>query len=252
MNISIAQMRVVQGDVKQNLNLAIDMINQAKKDESALVLFPELFLTGFDYPRLRELSFAMNQALDVLLKQSQDIAICGSLLENVDNKIYNTFYCLFDEKKIFKYSKVKLFDFTKENDYFASADKNQINTFELFGVMFGVGICYELRFPEILRKAALKGADVLLLSAIWPIERLHAWQTLVCARAIENQTFFAVCNANEACGKWTCAGHSSVYDPNGKLLECAYNQTGVKTVSIEPSLSKEIQREFPSLIEENV
>ncbi|MGC9256844.1 nitrilase-related carbon-nitrogen hydrolase [Desulfurella sp.] len=248
MKISVAQIQVIEGNIEKNYEASLSMIERAKQDGSSLVLFPELFLSGFDYTNLDKLSRLSPKYIDKLLEESKNIAICGTFLENIDNKIYNTFYCIYERKVLFKYSKVKLFEVTKEDYYFNAGNKNQPNTFDLFGIKFGVCICFELRFPEILRKAALNGAQVLLVSAIWPVERLHAWQSLSCARAIENQAFVVTCNANEASGRWMCAGHSSVYDPNGKMLECAYNQTGVKTVSIEPSLSKKIQREFPSLI----
>ncbi|HHS49291.1 MAG TPA: hypothetical protein ENM99_05545 [Desulfurella acetivorans] len=248
MNISIAQTQVFEGDVEKNFETALGMIEKAHVNGSRLVLFPELFLSGFDYPNLKNLSKTMPGYINKLLERSDDVAICGTFLEYKDDKIFNTFYCLYGKNVVFKYSKVKLFEVTKENDYFCPGDKTQENTFDLFGVKFGVCICFELRFPEILRKAALKGAQVLLVSAIWPIERLNAWQKLTEARAIENQAFVATCDASDKSGKWMCAGHSSVYDPEGVLLESAYNQTALKTVSIEPEYAKNVREKFPSLI----
>jgi len=248
MKISIAQMQVYEGEVEKNFETALSMIEKAYANGSRLVLFPELFLSGFDYPNLKSISKKIPDYINKLLEKSGDIAICGTFLEYADDKIFNTFYCLHEKKVVFKYSKIKLFEVTKENDHFCPGDKLSDNTFDLFGVRFGVCICFELRFPEILRKAALKGAKVLLVSAIWPIERLDAWQKLTVARAIENQAFVATCNANDKSGKWVCAGHSSVYDPDGILLESAYNQTTLKTVSIDPEYAKNVREKFPSLI----
>lgn len=248
MKISVAQMQVIEGNMEKNYETSLDMIQKAKLNGSNLVLFPELFLSGFDYTNLDKLSRLSPKYIDKLLEESKNIAICGTFLENIDNKIYNTFYCLYERKVLFKYSKIKLFEVTKEDYYFNAGNKNQPNTFDLFGIKFGVCICFELRFPEILRKAALNGAQVLLVSAIWPVERLHAWQSLSCARAIENQAFVVTCNANDRSGKWMCAGHSSVYDPNGLLLECALDCTTLKSVVFDPEYSRKIQKEFPSLI----
>jgi predicted amidohydrolase len=248
MNISIAQMQVCEGEVEKNFETARLFIEKAYVNGSRLVLFPELFLSGFDYPNLKSISKKMPWFINKLLEKSGDIAICGTFLEYERDKIFNTFYCLYEKKVVFKYSKIKLFEVTKENNYFYPGDKTQENTFDLFGVRFGVCICFELRFPEILRKAALSGAQVLLISAIWPIERLNAWQTLSLARSIENQAFVVTCNANDKSGKWLCAGHSSIYDPDGVCLQSAYNQTTLKTVSIEPEYAKNVREKFPSLI----
>lgn len=248
MNISIAQMQVHEGQIEKNFETSLAMIEKALSDKSKVVLFPELFLSGFDYQNLKSISKIMPNYINKLLEKTDTIAICGTFLENIDDKIFNTFYCLYEKKVVFKYSKIKLFEVTKENDYFCPGDKRQENTFDLFGVKFGVCICFELRFPEILRKAALKGAQVMLLSAIWPIERLIAWQTLPVARAIENQAFVATCNANDKSGKWVCAGHSGIYDPDGLLLSSAYNQTTLKTVTINPEYVKNVREKFPSLI----
>ncbi|WP_158090573.1 nitrilase-related carbon-nitrogen hydrolase [Desulfurella amilsii] len=248
MKISIAQMQVHEGDVEKNFETSLGMIEKACSADSRIVLFPELFLSGFDYPNLQNLSKKMPEYINKLLEKSADIAICGTFLENINDEIFNTFYCLYEKKVMLKYSKVKLFEVTKEDDYFCPGNKNQENTFDLFGIKFGVCICFELRFPEILRKAALKGAEVLLVSAIWPVERLNAWRKLSAARAIENQAFVATCNANDKSGKWICAGHSSVYDPNGTLLSSAYNQTTIKTISIDPEYAKNVREKFPSLI----
>ncbi len=248
MKISIAQMQVSQGNIEENFNNAQAMIDEAILSESRLILFPELFLTGFDYKNIVNLSKAMPDCIDKLLEKSDSIAICGTYLENVNGKIFNTFYCLHEKRIVFKYSKIKLFEVTNEHEFFYPGSIDQENTFDLFGVKFGVAICFELRFPEFFRKASLKGADILLLSAIWPRERLLAWQILSNARSIENQVFFVGCNASGKSGQWMCAGHSSIFDPLGNMLECAYKKTTLKTIEIEPSYAKKVQKEFPSLI----
>jgi len=248
MKISLAQMQVNQGNIEENFNNALAMIDEARLNNSNIILFPELFLTGFDYQNIDNLSKIMPSYIDKLLEKSVSLAICGTYLENINNKIFNTFYCLYEKKVVFKYSKIKLFEVTNEHKFFYPGSIGQENTFDLFGIKFGVAICFELRFPEFFRKAALKGADILLLSAIWPKERIFAWQALSVARAIENQVFFVGCNAIGQSGQWMCGGYSSVFDPLGNKLECAYEDIALKTVEIEPSYAKKVQSEFPSLI----
>jgi predicted amidohydrolase len=96
MNISIAQTQVFEGDVEKNFETALGMIEKAYVNGSRLVLFPELFLSGFDYPNLKNLSKTMPDYINKLLEISDDIAICGTFLEYKDDKIFNTFYCLLE------------------------------------------------------------------------------------------------------------------------------------------------------------
>lgn len=247
MKISLGQMQVVIGDYKTNLNLAIKMIQQSKKEESSLILFPEVFATGFDYENLKKISAKTPYIIDTLLKFSDNFAICGSLLNLEGQQIFNTFYCLYNGEIVFKYSKIKLFQVTNEDKYFSAGSRLQENTFELFGVKFGVAICYELRFPEFFRKAALKGNQIMLLSAIWPIQRLKHWQILSQARAIENQFYFACANAVKMSGKWVLGGNSTIYDPNGGIMTNAKDEICVKTIEINPQFVQKVRNEFPSL-----
>jgi predicted amidohydrolase len=77
----------------------------------------------------------------------------------------------------------------------------------------GVVICYDLRFPELVRAMALRGMDVLFVPARWPSARDDAWYTLLKARAIENQIFVVGCNALGKEG-----GYSYSFDPLGRCI----------------------------------
>jgi len=82
----------------------------------------------------------------------------------------------------------------------------------------GLGVCYDLRFPELFRHYALRGARLVLLPAEWPARRAYHWQTLLRARAIENQMFLAGCNrVGESKGE-VFGGGSAVIDPWGEAV----------------------------------
>jgi predicted amidohydrolase len=82
----------------------------------------------------------------------------------------------------------------------------------------GLAICYDLRFPEQFRAYALAGARLALLCAEWPNPRLAHWQTLLRARAIENQFFVVACNRVGSSAGTSFFGHSCVIDPWGEVL----------------------------------
>ena len=79
-------------------------------------------------------------------------------------------------------------------------------------------ICYDLRFPELSRRLAVEGAQVICVPAQWPKPRQEHWRTLLRARAIENQLYVVSCNACGIIGKLDLFGMSLIIDPKGELL----------------------------------
>ncbi|MEJ7281582.1 nitrilase-related carbon-nitrogen hydrolase, partial [Staphylococcus epidermidis] len=80
-------------------------------------------------------------------------------------------------------------------------------------------ICYDLRFPELLRYPARSGATIAFYVAQWPSARLNHWQVLLKARAIENNMYVIGCNGCGYDGKTQYAGHSVVINPNGEIIQ---------------------------------
>jgi predicted amidohydrolase len=119
-------------------------------------------------------------------------------------------------RRIHRYDKIHLFRPCKDHLYFHPGREAKTFVFRTAGgekVRAGVVICFDLRFPELVRLLALQGMQVLLVPARWPRKRDDAWRTLLKARAIENQIFVAGCNALGEEG-----GPSYVFDPSGEEL----------------------------------
>jgi predicted amidohydrolase len=116
---------------------------------------------------------------------------------------------------VHRYDKVHLFKPTLDHRYFSRG--TSVQTFTLpcgaLRLKAGVVICYDLRFPELIRKLAVQGMQVLFVPARWPRIRDDAWQTLLKARAIENQIFVIGCNALGREG-----GYSYAFDPLGSMI----------------------------------
>ena len=117
-----------------------------------------------------------------------------------------------------------MFSFAGEDKVFSAGDK--ISAFELDGVKCGVAICYDLRFPEFIRKIALAGAEIIFIPAAWSLKRLTPRQILTKARAIENQIFVAFANSS---------GKSEIINPLGESL--AESGRGEEILSAEINLS---------------
>jgi len=126
---------------------------------------------------------------------------------------------------ICRYDKIHLFRPSGEHRYFRPG--THIRTFRvtLPGVRIRCGaiICYDLRFPELVRAMARIGLDVLFVPARWPAVRDDAWRTLLKARAIENQVFVVGCNASGEEG-----GYSYAFDPLGEMVFDSHSRPGAE------------------------
>lgn len=181
------------------------------------LVFPELVDGGYAALARRA---AYHQASDSYLAGFKEISgslsttcIAGSVAcTNPDGTTTNTCFVFTSGRQVARYDKIHLFRPTGDHRYFVRG--NSVSTFTLGGkrgLRAGVVICYDLRFPELIRKLGLRGIQVLFVPARWPIVRDDAWRTLLKARAIENQIFVVGCNALGGEG-----GYSYAFDPHGK------------------------------------
>ncbi len=147
--------------------------------------------------------------------------IAGSIrMCNKHAECTNTSLSFSHGRLVGRYDKIHLFRPMGDHLYFLPG-----NTISTFGVTIGgcrvrvgVAICYDLRFPELVRGMAIQGLDILCVPARWPLNRDEAWRTLLKARAIENQIFVAGCNATGVEG-----GYSYLFGPTGEELFCNRN-----------------------------
>jgi predicted amidohydrolase len=132
-----------------------------------------------------------------------------------------------------------------EHLYLKGGD-SAVQVFELDGRKMGVIICYDLRFPELVRSLALQGAEVVFVVAEWPLARANHWEILQQARAIENQLFIVSCNRSGTYDDVEFAGRSMVINPWGETLEKA-SVVKEETLTIALNLNEvtRIRKEVP-------
>lgn len=215
----VVQFDVVFGDVDANLEKAVEGVRRLAGEGADVVLLPEMWSSGFDYGRMDGHARRTHAILDHLGKIAAEcrVAVAGSLPEVSENGVTNTL-TLIDRhgRMVQKYSKIHLFSPGGEHDHFTGGRKAVVCDTD-FGRV-GFMICYDLRFPELCRKLVLSGATIILIAAQWPLSRQAHWETLVRARAIENQVFVIAANR---CGKderQPYAGHSMIVSPWGECL----------------------------------
>ncbi len=218
-SISLAQLHIELGQPDANLEQAIGFIKQASAKRSDLILFPELWSSGYDLKHASRYTPVNNSILEVLtgLAISEKIAIGGSLLEEVDGQFYNTFYLIDKNGQVLnKYRKIHLFRLMNEERWLIAGNQPQMANFS-WG-MAGMAICYDLRFPELFRQYALGNARLICLPSEWPSKRINHWKILLQARAIENQMFVAAVNCVGNTGNELFGGASAIVSPWGELL----------------------------------
>jgi omega-amidase len=215
----ILQFDIQCGHVSANLKTAADGIRRLAGRGADLVLLPEMWASGFDLPRLSHHAENTPDVLGMLtnLAREHNLVIAGSLPESDDGGIYNSMYIVSESGVLSKpYRKMHLFRPTAEDRHFAAGDQVVVTPTRLGAL--GTMICYDLRFPELCRMLSIGGADIVLISAQWPSRRIHHWDALLRARAIENQIFIV---ASNRCGRQndlSFIGHSQVISPQGEIL----------------------------------
>lgn len=184
-----------------------------------LLLLPEMWSCCFDYGRLREHAGSTPEILDRIGDwcRRYGMVIIGSLPDLEDDRIYNTNFVVDADGTVRgAYRKTHLFTLHGEHNHFAAGDQPLVC--ETRAGRLGVITCYDLRFPELTRMLALDGAEVLCVSAHWPLPRIEHWSLLLRCRAIENQMFVLGCNGCGVEGNLQYGGASAIVSPLGAPL----------------------------------
>ncbi|MCY4071782.1 MAG: carbon-nitrogen family hydrolase [Chloroflexi bacterium] len=220
-SVSLGQMNIALGQVEANFEKAESLIAKAGNLKSDLVILPELWTTGYDLENamsyadeLHAGSFARLSAL----AEEYRIAIYGSVLERANGAAMNCAALhAADGRLSGTYRKIHLFRLFDEHLWLGEGESP--TALDLSWGMTGLSICYDLRFPELFRRYAVKDqAKLILLCAEWPLARVEHWRALLKARAIENQCYIVATNACGETGGTAFGGHSMVIDPWGQVL----------------------------------
>jgi omega-amidase len=240
------QMEVLPGDVEGNLSKVERILPQLRADGCQLVVFPEMWTVGFPYPALQELAERTPKVLEKLLEWAVEyrMVLVGSLPEAEGGKVFNTSYVLDAGGEVAgKYRKMHLFSLTGEPDHFARGQVPLVC--DTTAGRLGIAICYDLRFPELLRRLALDGAQIICLSALWPVTRIDHWSLLLRSRAIENQLFVMGCNGCGVEGGTQYGGASAIVSPTGKVLGEAGDREAAIIATLDFAEMEGFRRHLP-------
>lgn len=219
--VSVPQIPAVLGDKGANLKV---IEKSAKKVKDGLLLFPEIFLTGYmvrdDLRRLAEPIDGPSVKRVAKAAKATGNCIVFGMSENDDERKgvhYNTAVVCMPDGEVGRYRKMYLANFGpfEERVYFAAGSEAPI--FETPVGRLGVTICFDLFFPELSRLYALKGADIVACISASPSSTKPFFEKMIVARAIENATFTAYSNQIGTQRDFVFWGGNCVVGPRGEI-----------------------------------
>jgi predicted amidohydrolase len=244
-------MDIIPGKPEQNRKKVANWVEfVCKEDPPDTVVLPEMWTTAYTLDELEDLAEDTSETTIHLLKELavrfQINIVGGSFATKEHGKIYNRAVVINRAGElIYQYDKMHLVPMLNEHLYLEGG-KNSAGIFELDGQKMGLIICYDLRFPELMRGLALQGAQAVFVLAEWPEARSNHWKVLQQARAIENQMYIISSNrVGEYDGVEFC-GHSMIVDPWGDFVYIASQnkeETVVASLTIEKV--KEVRENVP-------
>ena len=249
MKISLIQMES-NGDKRENEIKALKMLEDAIKERPDVICLSELFLSwGKDYSG-GAVDIEEIEKYQMFAKDNNVNIVLGSVaLKSNEGRNTNTCFVIDRNGKIVKrYDKKYMYkvcrqDFTRDEIEHTIPGK-EIGIAELDGVKIGVGICFDLRFPEYFRELVKAGAQIIFLPSHFRKNTGEkAWDILVNARAIENQVYFCACNQT---GEGLC-GKTKIISYDGETIKQIDTEEGIITVELDLSKEEQFRKELPVL-----
>ncbi|KGR86576.1 MULTISPECIES: carbon-nitrogen family hydrolase [Lysinibacillus] len=249
MNYLVFQMELEVGKPEENRRIIESWLEANYSDDLDVIVLPEMWSTGYALEELREIcKVDGNQSIEFLqsLAKKFNVNLIGGSIAVLEGKdIYNRAVVVNRMGEIVHvYDKMHLVPMLNEPK-FLTGGHNQVEVFELEGVKMGVIICYDLRFPEIIRDLALQGIQVLHIVAEWPLARETHWNTLIRARAIENQMYVVSSNVTGIKLGVVFAGCSQIVDPWGDIVQKLDQEVGEIRATLDFEKVLQIRREVP-------
>jgi len=258
LTITLIQTNLQWEDKKANLAMLSKKI-ESIKEKTEVIILPEMFSTGFSMkPEL----FAENMDGETVqwmkkIAAEKKIILTGSIIIKEQNNHFNRLIWMLPNGEYGIYDKRHLFAYGNEHTHYNAGSKRLIASVK--GWKINLQVCYDLRFPVWARQSPLspdsyreEGTgerseyDLLIYVANWPEQRIHAWKTLLMARAIENQCYVVGVNrvGDDGNGIYH-SGDSMIIDPLGEILYQKTNEEDIFTYTLQKEKLIEVRNKFP-------
>ncbi|ACB85183.1 nitrilase-related carbon-nitrogen hydrolase [Natranaerobius thermophilus] len=215
--VAAIQMTPIMNDVDGNIKRGVHLAKNAIAEEADLIVFPELWTTGYHLSRESFRALAEKpdgktvSTFQEIAKQGEVSIVCP-FVEEAGDKIYIAAAVIDTEGETRGIVRKSLL-WGREQQIF-NAGVMEYPTFDSKVGKIGILICYEMEFPETSRLLALEGAEVIVCPSVWSMSAAHRWEIQLPARALDNTVFVLGVNTvgNNSCGK------SKLLSPMGDVL----------------------------------
>lgn len=250
MKVSLIQMHS-NGDKKENERMSFSRLESALEKHPDVIVLSELFLswgTDFDHGKVTIEEIAKYQEF---AKKNKVNLILGSVSLIQENSTKTTNTCFVIDRNgsiISQYDKIYMYKVNRDDFTFDEHDDtipgSSLGIAVIDGVKVGIGICFDLRYSEYFRKLVSEGVEIIFLPAHFTKKTgALAWDTLISARAIENQVYFCACNqaGSSVCGK------TKIVNYEGKIINELGEEEAILTENLDLESLRKFRKQFPVL-----
>ncbi|MEL6251859.1 MAG: amidohydrolase [Bacteroidota bacterium] len=228
----------------------IDALLNGYQEHADIIVLPEMFTTGFTMDAASNFEELQGPTLFWMkqLAERRDALICGSVIIREDGEFFNRFLMVSPDGLIGEYNKRHLFRMADEHHHYLSGEEWVRAEYKGWRIL--PQVCYDLRFPVFSRnRLDAEGNlsyDLLIYVANWPTPRVNHWETLLQARAIENQAFVVGVNRVGVDGvNVPYSGSSMILDPKGKRLAFETEKEAILEATLDPEPMNAYREKFP-------
>ncbi|WP_461610446.1 carbon-nitrogen family hydrolase [Cytobacillus kochii] len=250
LHIACIQMDIQFGHPEENYKHVEIKVKEACEVQPYpdIIVLPEMWTTGYDLDNLSSTADVKGEKtiafLKNLAKQYQVHIVGGSVATKRDEEYFNTMISIDKNGELLQeYHKMHLFKLMDEHKFLSAGEEK--GSFVINGEKVAGMICYDIRFPEWFRAHTLNGTKAIFVVAEWPKPRVDHWQTLLRARAIENQCYVIACNRVGQDPNNRFAGHSMIIDPWGEVLKSGTEEEEIVTATIDLSEVDRVRKTIP-------
>lgn len=257
--IAVCQIRT-ETDKALTMQKAAAMISEAANNGADIAVLPEMFNCPYSNKYFRAFADAEKgesiEAMSSWARDNKVILVGGSIPEKDGDKLYNTSF-VFDRdgSMIAKHRKAHMFDVEFENGISFKESKhfspgNEITVFDTEYGKMGLMVCFDIRFPELSRVMAKRGAQVIFCPAQFNMTTgPKHWELSMRARAVDNELFFVGASAARYEGfDYECWGHSAVVGPLGDVMASCDEKEQILYCDIDLSEIDSARRQLPTFL----
>ena len=257
--LAVVQIRT-ELDKALTMEKAERMIKEAAENGANVVVLPEMYNCPYSGEYFKPFANRENgesiEAMSRWSKENGIILVGGTIPEREGDKLYNTCFVFDKEGRIIaKHRKAHLFDVDieggvrfKESNSFAAG--NEITVFDTEYGKMGVVVCFDIRFPELVRTMAKRGAELILCPAQFNMTTgPRHWELTIRARAMDNEIYFVGASAARFEGfAYECWGHSTVADPFGMVEASCDEKEQILYCDIDLNEVDSVRRQLPTFL----